>query len=141
MPHAPVAFSGGCLCRGVRFRGTGLREIVYCHCSQCRRGHGAAAAYAATARASLCFDALATLRWYEASTRARRGFCGHCGCSLLWDAFGAPDVCIAAAAIDDDSALRAARHVYCADRAPWEAIGTGLACFDGSMQAPVRERP
>ena len=33
--------TGGCLCGKVRFTTTGpLREVIFCHCSQCRRQSG-----------------------------------------------------------------------------------------------------
>ena len=33
--------TGGCLCGGVRYTVTGpLRDIVACHCEQCRRSSG-----------------------------------------------------------------------------------------------------
>ena len=48
--------TGGCLCGGVRYEVDGpLRDVVACHCSQCRRtsGHFVAATRAPTARLRL----------------------------------------------------------------------------------------
>ena len=34
-------YQGGCMCGAVRFEISGpLRNVVYCHCSECRKLHG-----------------------------------------------------------------------------------------------------
>ena len=39
--HMNPAITGGCLCGGVRYAVTGpLRDIIACHCEQCRRSSG-----------------------------------------------------------------------------------------------------
>ncbi len=73
------------MCAAVRYRVTGpLRDVVGCHCSQCRRmtGHFMAATAARLADFALLADT--TLRWYAASAEARRGFCAACGSTLFW---------------------------------------------------------
>ena len=36
-------YTGGCLCGVVRFEITGgIDDIVYCHCSRCRKAQGSA---------------------------------------------------------------------------------------------------
>lgn len=129
----PIAFSGGCLCGSVRFSGTGLRDIVYCHCRQCRAFHGNAAAYTATVQRALTFSLDASLSWYDSSPGARRGFCANCGSSLFWKPAGKAYLCIAAGAIDDAGALRAARHVFVAEKADYYSIDDDLPQFEGSM--------
>ena len=48
------AQEGGCLCGAVRYRVDGpLRPVTVCHCGQCRRTHGHAAAYTAAPKAAL----------------------------------------------------------------------------------------
>jgi len=128
-----VAFNGSCLCGAVRFSGRELREVVYCHCAQCRRFHGHTAAYSATDKDQIKITRDETLRWYESSPRARRGFCAVCGSSLFWDPVGKPYICIAAGAIDDCGALRAARHVYVADKCRYYDISDDLPQFQYSM--------
>ncbi len=79
--------SGACLCGAVRFEAT-LPSLwcAHCHCSQCRRFHGAPvvtwvgfndAGFRITVGANI-------LRWYSSSALARRGFCGDCGSSFLF---------------------------------------------------------
>lgn len=122
------ARTGGCLCGAVRYVVTGpLRDIVWCHCGQCRRQTGSGLAATATRRANFHLQASESLRWYSASPTARRGFCGRCGSILFWDGEGAPHLSIAAGSLDDGHGLRVVTHIYAADRAPWDEIPAGDA--------------
>jgi hypothetical protein len=45
----PIRGTDGCLCGAVRYKVHGpLRDVVACHCSQCRRTSGHFAAFTAT---------------------------------------------------------------------------------------------
>jgi hypothetical protein len=46
--------TGSCLCGAVKYRiDTPIREVSHCHCSMCRKAHGAAfASYASVPRAA-----------------------------------------------------------------------------------------
>jgi hypothetical protein len=97
---------GGCLCGAVRFETRGeLRAVIGCHCSQCRRQTGLY--YAATDVPVEQFQMLeeATLAWYRASERARRGFCSTCGSALFWQAEDSDKISILAGAFDQPSGL------------------------------------
>ena len=79
-----VRAAGGCECGAVRYEVRGpLREVINCHCGQCRRTHGHFAAYSAAARADLAIVEDRGLKWDRSSDSARRGFCGGCGGGLL----------------------------------------------------------
>lgn len=109
--------SGGCLCGSVRFETRGeLREVIGCHCSQCRRQTGLY--YAATDVPLERFQLLeeATLAWYSASASARRGFCSTCGSALFWQAEGGDKISILAGAFDQPSGLKMGYHIYCNDK-------------------------
>ena len=95
--------SGRCLCGAVRFEVRGpLRDIVICHCVECRRWHGAPAPYAATRVEHLVVegDALQWIESPESDREARRGFCGACGSSLFWHGAGLERIGIAAGTLD-----------------------------------------
>jgi hypothetical protein len=78
---------GGCLCGAVHFRiALPTRWVAHCHCSRCRRAHGAAfvtwvGAHADTASID---DPQGVLRWHAADTGAERGFCGRCGSPMFF---------------------------------------------------------
>ena len=79
------ATRGRCLCGGVQFRVNGpLRPVVYCHCKMCRRTSGHILAATACALPHLSIDQSESLRWYESSAHAKRGFCSVCGSNLFW---------------------------------------------------------
>lgn len=117
---------GGCLCGAVRFETTApLREVVFCHCSQCRKQTGLYFAATSTPRAALTITG-AALRWFHASDFARRGFCGTCGSALFWDRIGAQTVSIMAGSFDDPSVLQAGYHICTQGRAGFYDLGDGL---------------
>ena len=78
---------GGCLCGDVKFGGTlPSKWVAHCHCSLCRRAHGAAFVTWVGMDAARCTiaDPLARLRWYESTPGAERGFCSRCGSMLFF---------------------------------------------------------
>jgi hypothetical protein len=127
------------MCGAVRYRVTGpLRDVVGCHCSQCRRmtGHYLAATAARVADFTILSEA--ELRWYEASAEARRGFCGRCGSTLFWAAHGKDYISIAAGSLDDASGLKFACHIFVADKGAYYEIEPGAPQIrDGSFRLSV----
>ena len=117
---------GGCLCGGVRYRITGpLRDVVFCHCTRCRRTHGHFAAYTACAREDLELVEDATLRWFELDG-SRRGFCSRCGASVFWERGERPIVSVAAGTLDGPTGLRPSRHIFTADAGDYYELADGL---------------
>ncbi len=109
-------FSGRCLCGGVKYEVQGpLRVVINCHCGQCRRTHGHYSAYTAAAREGLVLHANRTLRWYQSSDKARRGFCTECGANLFWDAQDQPTMSIAAGTLDQPTGLKTTAHIFVQD--------------------------
>src|ERR1700690_4132108 len=83
-PSPGLRAVGSCLCGAVRYEVIGaLRDVVECHCAMCRKTHGHIGAYTATPKTALRLTESRGLRWYKSSDRARRGFCGECGGSLV----------------------------------------------------------
>jgi hypothetical protein len=119
--------SGGCLCGAVRYRVEGaLRPIVYCHCGQCRRTHGHFAAYTSVPSKALELVEQRGLAWFRSSAEAERGFCRECGASLFWRRTGGDDCGLAAGSLDDTAGIRAAAHIFVADKAAYYEITDGL---------------
>ena len=108
--------TGACLCGAVRYEVNGpLRDVLVCHCEECRRWHGHSAAYTAARREDLVLVEPRGLRWIlspRSDARARRGFCSECGSSLFWDAPDRPTVSIAAGTLDGRTGLRTIGHGY-----------------------------
>ena len=88
-------YSGSCLCGTVRFEiDEFLPGIAHCHCSMCRKFHGASFATIATiARAKFRWIAGEdALNGYTASNGTTRTFCRHCGSSIAFSSPRAPSV-------------------------------------------------
>jgi hypothetical protein len=129
--------TGGCLCGGVRYRIQGpLRDVIGCHCSQCRRtsGHFVAATQAALSDVQMLSEA--TLRWYESSADAQRGFCNRCGGNLFWRprvADGAaPVLSIMAGTLDAPTGLRFMQHIFVAHKSDYYDIHDAVPQLPGS---------
>jgi hypothetical protein len=125
---------GGCDCRAVRYEVRGpMRDVVNCHCGQCRRTHGHFGAYTSVARDRLRFTEDAGLCWYQSSPTTRRGFCGRCGSSIFWDRAGLPTISIAAGTLDPPTGLRTVAHIFTRDAGDYYRIEDDLKQFPGSM--------
>jgi hypothetical protein len=121
--------TGGCLCGSVSYRIRGeLRDVVFCHCSRCRRTHGHVAAYTACPRADLEVEDGGTLRWFAQDGR-RRGFCAGCGASLFWERDGSETVSVAAGTLDEPTGLRPRSHIFTASAGDYYEIADGLERF------------
>src|ERR1700693_2548146 len=84
--------TGRCLCGAVSYEvRSPLRDVLICHCEECRRWHGHVGATSAARREDVVLLEQRGLRWIKSprsDAGARRGFCGECGSSLFWDAPG-----------------------------------------------------
>jgi hypothetical protein len=74
------------MCGAVQYEIHGpIRDVIACHCEQCRRvsGHFVAATAAHPEHLSITKDE--GLAWYEGTEFIRRGFCRRCGSTLFFD--------------------------------------------------------
>ena len=121
MSEATVA--GACLCGAIQIEMT-LPSLwcEHCHCSQCRRFHGAGVVTFAG------FDEAGfrvvrgehQLRWYHSSAAARRGFCGECGSSFLFQSERWPgEMHVTLANIIDPIDREPQGHVHYASHVGW----------------------
>jgi hypothetical protein len=132
--------TGRCLCGAVRYEVRGeLRDVLICHCEECRRWNGHVAACTAARSEDLVLLEQRGLRWIDSpnsDAAARRGFCGECGSSLFWDAPDRPTVSIAAGTLDGHPGLRGAAHWYVSQAGDYyELSSDGLPRHELSAQA------
>ena len=126
---------GGCLCGRVRYTCHGdLRPVVACHCEQCRRTSGHFVAAAQARRSDVEIHGEGSLRWYESSPGIRRGFCGTCGASMLWERQGSGRISIMAGTLDQPTGLQLVQHIYTAYAGDYYTIAGDLP------QAPEGDR-
>lgn len=118
---------GTCLCGGVAFEITGdMTPPSICHCSQCRRQSGHIWASTSVPERALTLTAQDTLRWFEASDTAKRGFCGACGSFLFWKHNDEDSISISMGAIEPPTGLKLARNIFTADKGDYYDITDGL---------------
>ena len=119
-----------CLCGGVRFEVRGeLTRASHCHCSMCRKAHGAAfGTYAQARKADLrLVQGGELVAAYESSPGIRRTFCVRCGSTLQWINAARPDIeDIALGILDDDPGVRPDCHIFVGSKASWHEIGDAL---------------
>ena len=129
--------SGSCLCGAVSFQLTPPTSFVaHCHCSICRRAHGAAyVTWAGVKSEQLTIvTGLDDLVCYPSSPWAIRRFCRHCGSPLFYNAdhlHGEIHVAVASLSWPIDRLPQA--HVYFDDHAPWADISDRLPRYDGPL--------
>ncbi|HEY6918246.1 MAG TPA: GFA family protein [Tabrizicola sp.] len=124
--------TGGCLCGKVRFTTRGpLRDVVFCHCSQCRRQSGLYYAATSIAADRLTVEGEEHLTWFAASALAQRGFCGTCGSLLFWKPNDEPRFAVLAGAFDRPDCLHPGYHICTEGRAGFYRINDGLPEYPG----------
>jgi hypothetical protein len=107
-----------------------LREVLVCHCVNCRRLTGRAWPATAARRGDL--EVTGEVAWASSPGspwRARRGFCPSCGTALFWDAPERDTVSVGAGTLDAGDALVVAAHVKVADAAPWDLPPDGARAY------------
>ncbi len=111
-----MSVEGQCLCGAVRFRvEPPLRDVLVCHCVECRRWHGHVSAMTSVQREQLTFVDERGLAWIDSpdsDAHARRGFCRECGSSLFWQPADGSAVAIAAGTLEPPTGLKLAGHWY-----------------------------
>ena len=128
--------TGGCLCGAVRYEVRGdLRDVVNCHCGQCRRTTGHHGAFAATAADKLVITEQRGLKWYKSSDIARRAFCAECGSTLFWEPSHKRHIAIAAGSFDLPTGLKTTGNIFTEDAGDYYNVDNGLECWPGSMTA------
>ena len=123
---------GSCLCGDVAWEVPGPCDFLYhCHCSICRKFHGASfATLAAAPAAGFRFvRGSERLRRYATSPGNERPFCERCGSPTPSEPTG-ERVILPAGALDDDPGARPVAHIFAASKAPWHEIADTLPRFD-----------
>lgn len=127
-----MTIKGSCQCGSVSFEIDGdLPDAGNCHCSMCRKIHGAAFATYATVDPT-------RFRWvsgedfvsfYEASPGYRRMFCSRCG-SILGSTDNGRVIAVTLGCIDGDPGIKPRSNIFVGSKASWYDINDDLPRFD-----------
>ena len=121
---------GSCCCGRVRFRLQGpFGSFTHCHCTDCRKSHGAAfASYLGVPGARFTFlSGREEVGDYTTASGTRRGFCRLCGSSLTGTVADEPcQIYVAAATLDTPLSRRPESHIFVRSKVPWIELCDGL---------------
>jgi len=102
-----------CLCGGIKIKVKGkLRHVINCHCLQCMKTHGNYAAYTACPEENITFISKKTLKWYDSSKIAKRGFCSTCGASFFYKLLKSNYISIAAGMFRNPTKLKTHSNIF-----------------------------
>jgi len=136
----------GCLCGKVTWEIDGPFEwMSHCHCSRCRKAHGAAfATYVAGPASGFRMSGDAHVGRGQSTIGFERRFCTQCGSVVP----GPPSdglVFVPAGNFEEDPGVRPLAHIFVASKAPWFEIHDSLLRFDaypaGIDAAVLPDRP
>lgn len=129
---------GGCLCGALRYSVRGaLRDVIVCHCVECRRSCGGP--WPATAARRSDLTVTGEVRWIDSprsASAARRGGCPICGALIFWDAPGREIISFGVGTLEDATGLELAAHIYVGHAQGWERV-CGDAAFPGGYPSSV----
>lgn len=131
------AVNGRCECGGVRYKVIApARELYHCHCTRCRRLHGALfATYAYIEKDDLVIEEGAENTATYRSPQATWRFCRNCGCHLFAEHGQNPGALwYMPATLEGDSdpghPEGSEKHIFVASKSPLETITDDLPQFD-----------
>ena len=131
MPEQQAPYKGSCLCGSIRFEVDAIdSQMGRCHCSMCRKFHGAEFATLGEASAD-------EFRWtrgedmlcsYVAPNGTTRRFCRNCGSSMTFEPSNNPDglVEFSLGTLDCDIDVRPNAHIFVGSKANWSPIEDDL---------------
>jgi len=126
--------TGHCECGQVSYEiDSDINDFSHCHCSQCRRLHGAPyVTFAGVARDGFRFvSGESGVKVYASSDKNDRYFCGECGSQIYVDAKEEPEVLyICMGTVDGNPPRPPGYHAYASSKAEWYEIGDGLPQYD-----------
>ena len=119
-----------CLCGGIKIKITGkLRQVINCHCSQCMKTHGNFAAYTNSPEENITYISKSTLRWYNSSNFAKRGFCSKCGASIFYKIKKSDNISISAGMFTNPTKLKTHSNIFIKDKLDFYKIDPSLPKF------------
>lgn len=127
-------YKGSCLCGDIKFILTDkISDVIYCHCSLCRKAQGSAFATNANVEAeSFAFvSGEDNLTAYNSSSSQTKFFCKTCGSPIMSKNTSHPDkIRIRLGTIESDIIERPSAHVFVSSKANWETITGELPQYE-----------
>jgi hypothetical protein len=129
-----VMITGSCLCGGIKYEVEEIPGRIYnCHCSQCRKAHGAAFATQSLAigKTLRILKGEELLKEYTGHGGVR-AFCSNCGSRLM---NYTPDkslyLSVALSSIDSQHVLKPVAHAFVDSKAAWYEPPNDIPSYPG----------
>lgn len=129
------SYVGQCLCGEVRYKVDKIEShMAHCHCTMCRKFHGAA--FATYGEAKLknfhWLKGESLLKSYEAQNGTIRKFCSNCGSSMIFVPSNDNGELIefSLGTLNDDIEHKPDAHIFIQSKANWYEIFDSLPQFD-----------
>ena len=126
--------TGRCLCEAIEYEITGeIGPIYNCHCSRCRRWHGAAFRTRSTINKSqfTWIKGEELLSKFYSSPTTTKTFCSICGSSLISLYDEEPDkIGFPLGGLDQAPNNTIEGHFFVGSKAPWHEISDGIDQYD-----------
>ena len=130
---------GGCLCGAIRFRVDAVFDVVYCHCSLCRRRSGAPVTLSLVVEKDAFHLTAGQPSRYRSSDIGESCFCSACGDQLFFLSPQSPYVSISHGALDDQESVLPQAHQWTGNRLAWFDIRDDLVRYDdGQLAHPAK---
>lgn len=127
-----MLLTGSCLCGQVRYQiVVPIHMMNHCHCSMCRKVHGAAFGTFLHANADgfRWISGVDLVKTYQEEDQDERCFCSNCGSNVPVIEEKDNTVIIPAGTLDSDPGLKPAVHIFTGSKAPWYEITDSLPQF------------
>ena len=127
---------GGCRCGADRIRACGQpTDVIYCHCSDCRRSSGAPVSLFVGYRTEQVDNERGIPKIYESSPGVSRSFCGDCGTPLSYQDERLPgEIYVPMRVFDLPEAFEPEMHDWVSQRIGWLDIRDGLPRYQRSSK-------
>ena len=132
MPMENGHLMGSCLCGGVRYEIVGdVGALFYCHCTMCRKAHGAAfAPLLEVSHPSFRFThGEELIKEYRSSDDVGRTFCGRCGSNLQFKRDAQPGFLFAIGTLDTVLDRKPTNQIWAESKAPWHPIQSDIPSY------------
>jgi hypothetical protein len=135
--------TGSCLCGSVTFQVAGsVRELVSCHCSECRKAYGSAFGVIAVceSKAFTYTNGEEHISAFVQSANVTRRFCKRCGSQLPIREDEHPLVGIPAGLINEDLAMSISEHIFVGSKADWWSFDETSPRYEAASPSSLEKR-
>lgn len=133
---------GSCLCREILFQAQPPSlGSAHCHCSYCRRAHGAAfVTWVLVLESGFTVNRGGDqIRWFQSSSQSQRGFCSRCGSTLFFKSTLCPgEIHIVRANLESGELEIPSEHCFVDHKVEWISLCDGLPQLSSDNKALSR---